>query len=220
MSGLRRLFACLVLTAVVLPGAALAARADSVQAKDPQDEARAEAMLLRKSDFLPGFVPKRSSGSGDLGGGKLECPGLETEHIDPTGNANSPRFQNGPVFVISQASVFGTLADANAVWRDFTSSAGRECFTKIVRRAFEAAGTKLVSVRRVPFPRVAQRTQAFRIVVKVKTVPVYLDWVMLKHSRAAAMLMTGGALVPLQRADLLSFARIIAGRMATAMRGT
>lgn len=212
---MRRLLACLLVAAVV-PGAAVGAT--STTGIVPEDQARAKAMNLRKSDFLPGFVARKvTSDGGDLG--KLRCPGIESNDVRATGHASTPNFTRGPVFVRSIASVYGTPADADAVWRDVGSTAGRECIAKIFRRAFEQPDTRLVSFRKVPFPRIAARALAFRAVAKYKTVPVYLDIVMLKHSRAGVILTAGGALVPLQRGDLVQFARILAGRMTTAMRG-
>jgi hypothetical protein len=111
------------------------------------------------------------------------------------------------------------VADADAFWRDLESTLGRECLAKVFRRVFERSGSRLVWFRKTSFPRTAQRTIAFRGVAKVESVPVCFDLVLLKHERAAVMLSAGGALVPLQRGDLVQFARILAGRMETAVRG-
>ena len=175
-------------------------------------------MLLRKSDFPSGFTAKRTSGDGDSSPGDLQCPGVKSEDVEPTGVATSPNFSRGPFFVLSNGTVFGTRPDAEAVWRDFDSRAGRACFAKIVGKAFEGRSVTLVSVRRVAFPRVGQRSLAYRLVAKFRTVPVYLDWIMAKHSRAAIMIMAGGAFTPVPRSELVRLARISAGRMAAQMR--
>jgi hypothetical protein len=213
----RRLLACFALVAVLVPGAAAAAHAGSAQARDPEDQARARAMLLRKSDLLPGFVA-RGGASGDDNLTGLQCPGIETAGVQPTGNVSSPNFSRAPIFVSSHATLFGTAAEAGAVWSDFGSKAGRECLVKILRRAFVGDGT-LVSFRKTSFPRVGQRTLSFRVVAKVRGIPAYLDWVMVKHSRAIAIVLAGGATTAVTREYVLALTRIVHGRMKTAMRG-
>jgi len=51
------------------------------------------------------------------------------------------------------------------------------------------------------------------------TVPVYVDIVALLRSRGQATVIVGSAVVPPQKAEELRLARIVARRMATAMRG-
>jgi hypothetical protein len=76
----------------------------------------------------------------------------------------------------------------------------------------------------VAFPRISDRTVAYRGKFSVPSaqgpVSLYLDLVVLMHSRAQSQLSVVSALVPPQKAEVLRLARIVAGRMATAMRGS
>jgi hypothetical protein len=79
-----------------------------------------------------------------------------------------------------------------------------------------------VSLRRTAFPRAAQRTVSYRVRLSADTprgpVEVFVDIVALMHGRAHASLIVGVPLAPPQRAEELRLARLVAGRMATAMR--
>jgi len=71
----------------------------------------------------------------------------------------------------------------------------------------------------VAFPRLAQRTAAYRLVAGSQGVRVYVDVVVLQQSRAQAALLLGSALTPLAKAEEVRLATAIADRMKTAMRG-
>ena len=215
MSSLRRLLLLLVLVALLAPAVALAG---ATQARNPEDQARAKAMLLRKSDLVPGFVARGGSSDGSNLTG-LSCPGVRSAGIQPTGKASTPNFSRpSGIFLSSHAYLFGTTADANAVWRDFGSKAGRACVVKIFRQAFVGEG-KLVSFRTVSFPRVGERSLAFRIVAEVQSVRATVDWIMTKRSRALGIVLTGSVGFPIARSYVVSLTRIVAGRMKTVMRG-
>ena len=70
----------------------------------------------------------------------------------------------------------------------------------------------------------SQQTVAYRIAlsasVQGQEVPLYVDLVVLMQSRAHVALYFGSGLAPAARAEELRLARLAAGRMAKAMRGS
>jgi hypothetical protein len=215
-----------LLAVAVLLGILLAAESVSASHQDPQkrltraDNARARAMLVKRADLPPGFVAQRG-GSEDP---HVDCPPAVSESdLTLTGEADGTQFALGPVLVSSAAQVYRSTADAASSWRRSTSAAGVRCATTLLRQEFAKQRIRLVSLRRVAFPRVSQRTVAYRVRLSASTaqgtIELFVDLVALMHDRAHATVIVGTPLVPPQRADELRFARLVAGRMATAMRG-
>jgi hypothetical protein len=214
---MRRLLAFALLLALVGAGAALAARGDPQKRISPADQARAKAMLVRKSD-LPGFRVGPAGTAGDF-----YCKALDMSDLTLTGKAEGRQLALGTVFVGSSSEVYQSVADAGAAWRRGTSTAGMRCGTTLLRREFAKGGARLTSLRKIAFPRVSDRTIAYRVKLSVTTaqgvVPLYVDLVGLMRSRAQATVVVGSALVAPGRAEVLGLARLVAKRMATAMRG-
>jgi len=215
------LLAGLIAAALVVgASAALAAHGDAQKKLTPADSARARSMLLRKADLGPGF--KASTGSSD--DPHLYCKALDESDLTLTGDAESPDFERGLVFVSSTAQVYESVADANASWKRGTSAAGERCARELLRGEFAKDAIRLVSMRRVAFPRVSQRTVAYRVQLtsdaQGTTVKVVMDVVVLMRSRAQAALLLGSAFVPVPRADEVRLARLVASRMTKATRNS
>jgi hypothetical protein len=203
----------------------LAAGSVSASHQDPQkrltraDNARARAMLLTRADLPPGFRAQTSSSEDP----HVDCsPAVSESDLTLTGEAEGRQFALGPVFVSSAGQIYRSNKDADASWRRATSAAGVECATAVLRREFAKQQIRVVSLRRVAFPRVSQRTVAYRVRLSASTaqgtVELYVDVVALMHGRAHASVIVGLPLAPPQQADELRLARLVAGRMATAMR--
>jgi hypothetical protein len=218
---LRRLLVVAALLAfLVAAGSVSASHQDPQKRLTRADNARARAMLVTRADLPPGFLAQRG-GSEDPHG---NCdPAVSESDLTLTGEADGTQFALGPVLVSSAAQIYRSTADADASWRRSTSAAGVQCGTILLNQEFAKQGIRLVSLRRVAFPRVAQRTVAYRVRLSARTpqgaVELFVDLVALKHDRAHATVIVGTPLAPPQRADELRFARLVAGRMATAMRG-
>jgi hypothetical protein len=215
---LRRRLAFFALVASLVPGVAAAADAGFAQL-DPQDQARARAMLVRKSDLLPTSFTARGEGRSGVSPASLACPGIASASVEPTGDAGSPSFAYGPIFVSSHSTVYATPADANAVWGDLSSNAGLKCLTSNMRTAFERNSGTVVSFRRTSFPRVGERRLSFRLVARVATASSYVDLVIVKHSRATSLVVAGGAGTAVTRSAVLRYTKAVAGRMKSVMRG-
>jgi hypothetical protein len=216
----KRLLAFALLLAIAGTGAgtALADHFDPQKRIRAADQAKARAMLVRKSDLGPGAVaePRNTPDT------HLTCEGLDESDLTITGEAESPTWTQGVGFVASAANVYATVADANASWTRGARGAGTRCLRDQLADEFATQGVALESLRKVAFPRVSERTVAYRITlsgtVQGTTVRVVVDLVILKHSRAQAALYFGSAFVPAAKADEVALARVVARRMAGAMK--
>ena len=75
------------------------------------------------------------------------------------------------------------------------------------------------SFRKLVFPKLAQRSVALRILATAQGVTVVVDLVALQQGRAHSTLVIVSALAPVPKAEQHRLARVVAGRMAKAMRG-
>jgi len=214
---LRRLLFAFAVLALVTAGSAVADHLDPKKRITPADQARARAMLLKRTD-LPGF---RGTPAG-VGEPHIDCAASVGEaDLTLTGEAEGLQFVLGPVSVNSASQIYESAADATASWRRGTSAAGTKCLTDLLRREFTKQGIRLVSFRKVAFPRVSERTVAYRVTLSVQTpqgpAPLYADVVVLLRSRALAQVFVASAFVAPRRAEELRLARLVAGRMARAL---
>ena len=220
MRPLRRLLACVsVLAFLVVSASAPATHQDPQKRLTKADNARARAMLVKRSDLPIGFRPQLSGGPDP----HVDCSASVSESdLTVTGEAEGQQLALGVVLVSSTARIYKSVADASASWRRSTSAAGTKCATQLLRREFAKQGFGLVSLRKISFPRVSERSVAYRAelsgMTSQGTVPVYIDIVPLLRSRSQATVIVGSAVVPPERAEEMRLARLVAGRMATAMR--
>ena len=218
---MRRLLACVpVLAFLVVSASALAAHQDPQKRLTKADNVRARALLVKRTDLPTGFGPQLSAGPDPHVG----CsPSVSESDLTITGDAEGPQLALGVVFVSSAARIYESVADASASWRRSTSAAGTKCATQLLSREFAKQGVGLVSLRKISFPRVSERSAAYRVELSAMTsqgtVPVYVDIVALLRSRGQATVIVGSALVPPQRTEELRLARIVTRRMASALRG-
>jgi hypothetical protein len=214
---MRRFVALALALALVASGAALAAKGDPQKRLNPADQARAKAMLVRPAD-IPGA--KVIPAGPDI---DFYCRALDESDLTITGEATGRQLSAGVVYAGSASQVYESVADASASWRRATSAAGVRCAESRVRREFAKQGARLLSLRKIAFPRVTTRTTAYRASVTVTTaqgdVPLYVDLVALMHSRAHVSVVVGSALVVPPKSEEVRLARLVAKRMAAAMRG-
>jgi hypothetical protein len=218
-----RLLLVTVLAGALAGAVASAATADHGQpmrAPTKADQARAKSLLLRRGDLAPGFTARRSTGSGHVA-----CAAADESDLTTTGHAESPQYvlaSPRKLFVVmSAAEVYKTVAQANTSWRRGSSPAGEQCVQRALERQL-GAGSTLRSFERQPFPKVAPRTVAYRLVVDVASggnvVRTYSDVIVLQRDRAQVLVfvLSGGA--PLVRAEAVAFARLTAARLAASAR--
>ena len=170
-------------------------------------------MLLRQADLGVGFSAMPITEGGDF-----YCKALDESDLTLTAESVK-RFARGSVGILSVAQVYGSLDDANASWRRGTSRAGEKCFGDALRRQLTGEGVRDITFQRLAFPRLAQRSGAYRLVGFVQGVPAFVDIVIVQQSRARAALFMASLLQPVLKPEQVRLARIVAGRMAKSMRG-
>lgn len=221
-----RLLVALVAICIGVPAVALAAAdTDPKKRLTAADQAKARSVVLKRSDFVAGWKKVPAPPDSDE-----PCPGFNPDNSDLTisGEAvgNFEHAQGLPS-VLSFADVYVSKADAAASWTRNVKPALVRCFAHFFLKGAQEEGVKatVVSQGRIAFPKVAPRTAAFRIVARITaegqggepvTVPITMHIVAVGQGRGEAGLLTSGVGTGVQTADLRSFAKLMASRLAAA----
>ncbi len=214
----------LLVGALTVAGIAGAGQGDPRRAITKADQAKARTVVLRLADLGAGFVA-RPNGPDELPPG-VRCGPLSESDLTITGDAESPDFTlNRPgalLTVGSSAQIYRTLREANASWARSQTPAALTCFGDVVRKAGgKGQRVDVLSVKRLAFPRVSEKTMAFRVVARVSSggvvVKVYFDAIILQQGRIQAGLVLTSALQPVGRTDQAALAGVIASRIERAL---
>jgi hypothetical protein len=207
-------------------GSASAADGEPKKALTSAGNSMARSIVLKRADLTPAFT-QRKRADDDLPDG-VRCGALDESDLTISGEAQSPDFQlTQPgvyVTVGSTANVYRTLQDAGASWRRGTSAQTTTCFADIIRlSAPRGQRVKIVSSKRLVFPKVAPMTAAFRVVATLtvsgnRRVTAYVDAIILQQGRVQSGVVFTSLGRPVDQASRLGLAALVAGRMAKASR--
>jgi hypothetical protein len=208
-----------VLLAAFLAGAALAG--DPVQKYTAADMARAKAIGFQRTDFPAGWTAKPSTPSKTA---DSTCKSFDPDESDlvETAKANSPEFTgpDGYSQVFSTVGIFQTLAQARASWSRVVRPAMLQCFSELITKSSPPGSTiSALAKGTLPFPKVAPRTAAYRLVIGVApegaaaSVKLYLDLVLLGAGRANVATIMFSLGQPYPAAFERKLARAIARRL-------
>ncbi len=177
-------------------------------------------MLARMSDLGAGYAVERTSGLEP----HLTCRALDESDLVLTGHAKSPYWSREYQIVGSTAAIYRTSAHARTSWERGSSRAGMNCLRDEFRNEFARQGEAVrVTIRRLAFPKLGGGSFVRRVAIAgaaVGSPAVYIDLVVIREGRAQVGLLFAGVVVPPARATELSLARVVATRMAKAMRGS
>jgi hypothetical protein len=201
--------------ALVVTATALAARGDPKERFTPADQARARAMVLRLGDLNPAYAAHPASD----GGSGFFCAALDESDLTLTGRSNSPSFTATGEYISSTASVYATRSDSNASWTRGTSAAGEQCVRAGLRAELQGGAVRLVSFKRVAFPRRGSRSVAYQAVATIQGIHVFVDFVAMQVVRAQIGVLYVNALAPPAQSELRRLTGVIATRAQKAMRG-
>ena len=219
-----RRFLLFVLAVLALPALALAADTDPTKQINPIDQRKAASIVLKRPEVtVPGWkrVPATPVGA-DPG-----CPGYNPDQSDLvlTGEAET-NFESRETKVGVESNVFKTRSDALASWTRQVKPALAPCLARLLKQAVEQVGGKAAigTYGPIAFPKVAPRTAAYRVLInlsqtaagKTTTVPFTVHVVVLGNGRGDARLLTFGLGGGIPSADLRTFAKLVAGRLAGA----
>jgi hypothetical protein len=196
VAGRRRIALVSALLAALALAAAAAAGTWPKVEKNAADQALAKRSILHLSDFTPGTgwsaAPDSGGGSGSTGGpSSCNGPAFSDQGRVLTGSASSS-FQATGLQVWSSADVMQTLAMARHDASQTSSAAVTPCLTALFKKDLPSSA-KLVSVRKLGFPRVGDWTTAYRALIDVAVngtnVRLQFDMVLVLHSRVEITLM-------------------------------
>jgi hypothetical protein len=217
---MRAVLIVVALSALVSATAASADHLDPQNRLRPADQKRAASMLVRMGDLGHGFAVERTSGVEP----HVTCRALDESGLVLTGHAKSPYWSREYQIVGSTAAVYRTSADARASAERGASPAGMNCLRDEFRQEWARRGEALrVTIRRLALPRLGDASFAHRLVLSGAapgSPSLYLDLVVIREGRGQVGLLFGGVLAPPPRETELSLARVVAKRMAKAMRGS
>lgn len=225
MKRVRTLVAFLAL-GLLLPAAGMAADGQPKKALTKQDQASARSIVVKLSDLGQSFTAVAREKDESLPKG-ARCGPLDESDLTVSGDAASPDFrfaqQGAFVTVGSTAQVYRTLREANASWSRGTTRQTTTCLADIVRLS-ASPGQKVTvqSAARVRFPSLSPKTTAYRLVLTVEMggqkVRAYVDAVLLQHGRIQAGILFTSLGQPVDQAQRVALASVVAARMAKATR--
>lgn len=226
MSAVSRRLALLLLVVLAVPAIALAADTDPKRKINGADERKAASIVFKRTDFSSGWSRTSTPNSDD---DDLNCSFYHPDGSDLTltGDAEA-EFQRTGGFpsVLSYADVYATAKDAASAWSRTVKPALARCLAQFFQREVAGPGTKITVVNhgKIAFPRLAPRTAAFRIVVRMvvtqnghtTTVPLTLHIVVLGRGRAEAGFLSFAPSPGIAGTDLRAFGTLLAERMKAA----
>lgn len=221
---MRRPLAALLALCVAIPAVALAAATDPKKRITAADQAKARSILLKPADFAAGW--KRVPSTPDP---NPVCPGFNPDQSDLTltGEAEAEfEHAQGLASIASFSEVFVSKADAVKSWTRGDKPAVARCLGHFFREAVTERGTqvRIVSAGRMPFPKLAPRTSAFKVVARVtftangetQTVPFTVHFLVFGRGRGDTAISAVRPGAGLPAADLRAFGKLLAGRLAAA----
>jgi len=220
-----RRLALVLLIVLAVPALALAADTDPKRKISPADERKAASIVFKKTDFATGW--KRTTTPSDDENISCSFYNPDGSDLTLTGDAEAEFERTGGFpSVISYADIYATNTDAAAAWSRTVKPALARCLAQFFQNEVSEPGTKVTVVNygKIAFPRVAPRTAAFRINVKMVvtesgktvTVPLTLHIVVVGRGRAEAGYLTFAPSPGIGAADLRAFAALLAERMKVA----
>lgn len=222
---MKRLLVPLVALCVVVPAVALAADTDPKKRIDPADQAKARAVVLKRTDLGAGWktVPPSPEES------EPTCPGYDPDSSDLTltGQAEADFERRGGATVSSSVEVFISRSDALKSWSRAATPGLPRCLASTLRKSVEEDGGKATIVKqgRIAFPRTAPRSVAFRVGARLTLeqqgkppvhVPITIHLVGVGRGRADATLFTSGLGTGIPIGELRALARVLSMRLANA----
>jgi hypothetical protein len=206
----------------VPPRVAAAADGEPRKALTEKGQETARSIVLKRGDLSAGFTA-RPRPDDKLPAG-VRCDALDESDLTVNGDAQSPDFtlsQPGIyVTVGSSAQVYRTPREAGLSWTRGSSAQTSRCFADIIRlSAPRGQKVKIVSAKKIAFPKVTPRSAAWRVVADLtlpgnRRVRAYVDAIVLQQGRIQSGLVFTSLGRPVGQADAVGLATLLATRMA------
>jgi len=200
-------------------GTALAAQGDPQQKHNKADMSRARAASLRLSDFPAGW---KASPASKTNNSNPRCSIYNPDQSDlvETGKYDAPDFgRPDSSFVSSSTGVFQTAAMAKTGYARVAVPQLSACFGEIFVKAIKAPNSAtVISSGPIAFKKVGDRSNAYRLVVSVKTqqgtVPVTTDISLFNKGRTDVAIIFFGIVEPFPPA----WEQMLTARVASRVR--
>jgi hypothetical protein len=199
--------------AVVVP-VALASNGEPQKRLTKADQAKARAIVPRRSDFPAGWVGKANTTTSQ---DNPRCSNYNPDQSDliETGDVDSPDFTRADgSFVSSSVGVFKTATMAKTGYARVAKPQLASCFGELFTKGAAPAKVELLHVGPLPFRRLGDRSNAYRLTANVTlqgtTIPVAIDIVTFNRGRVDAAMNFLGIRSPLP----LSFEQSLAAKVA------
>jgi hypothetical protein len=213
--GVRRASLIVVLAGIVVP-VALAGTGKPQQRHTKADMTLARAAALRASDFPAGWKATRTSGN-DQSNPRCSTYNPDQSDLVETGRYDSPDFgQAGGSFISSSTGVFRTVRMARKGYARVAVPALPACFGALFKKGITKPNSAtILSAGPTPFPRVGDRSNAYRVTASVTVgttkLPVTIDLLLLNRGRIdVAMIFLG-----IGRPLAFSLERTLAAKVAS-----
>jgi hypothetical protein len=163
----------------------------------PAVQAKAKAINVQASD-LPkslGFKPKPSSP--DTGTPTCSYYNPDQSDLTENGDAKSPEFTLASAsFISSSASIFKTAAQGRTAYARVVQPKLPNCLAEVFRKGAAPTKVTIVSAREISFPKLAERSNAYRIQASFKSgsqkIGVYLDVVVMNRGKVDVVIFFAG----------------------------
>jgi hypothetical protein len=208
-----RLLCVAALAAVVVP-AALGADGEPQKRLTKADQAKARAIVLRRSDFPAGWVAKPNTTTSQ------DTPRCSTYNPDQsdlieTGDVDSPDFTRADgSFVSGSVGIFKTATMAKTGYARVARPQLASCFAELFAKGAAPAKVQVLHVGPLPFRRLGDRSNAYRLTANVTlqgtTIPVAIDIVTFNRGRVDVAMILLGIRGPLP----VSLEQSLAGKLA------
>ena len=215
---MKRLLAGALLAGAVVVPLAAAANGDPQKAYTKADQARAKAASLRLADLGAGW--KATPSSSDDSNPRCSTYNPDQSDLVETGKYQSPNFvRTDGSFVATSTGIFRTATMAKKAYGRVATPALPGCFGELFAKGImKPNSAKIVSAGPLSFPRVGNRSNAYRLVASVTTptatVPVTIDLITFNKGRTDVALI----LLGIPKAFPASFERAAALRVLSRVR--
>jgi hypothetical protein len=214
--------AVLIVVALVTAGLATAAGPrDPKKVIIPAVQAKAKAINVKLSD-LTAESWKAKPSSPDTGNPRCSYYNPDQSDLTENGNADSPEFTlPSSSFVSSNTSIFKSTSQGRTAYARVVQPKLPQCLAEIFRKGTgQPQNVTIVSAGPRTFPKLAERSNAYRIVADFKTsggkIRVFLDAVLMNRAKVDAVVFFAGIGQTFKDAFEHSVAAKVAARTANA----
>ena len=186
------------LLALAAAGTALASTSGEPK-KDiiPAVQAKAKAINVKLSDLPAGIGFKPKQASPDTGTPTCSFYNPDQSDLTENGNAKSPEFTlPSSSFISSSTSIFKSASQGRTAYTRVVQPKLPDCLAEVFRKGAGAKKVTIVSAKEMPFAKLGERSNAYRIYARVKVgaqkVKVYLDVVLFNRAKVDTVVFFAG----------------------------